>query len=363
MDVEILQEKYILFLEEKLKGRRITLSDIEPIINKLPPELFKKEILGLSEQGRAIYGIKVGSGEKRILIWSQMHGNESTGTKAVFDFFKFMQQKEACSDVIDTILNNCTIYIIPILNPDGSVLFTRENAHSIDLNRDAVDLKAVESRILRGILDEFKPHYCFNLHDQRSIFNVEGTSNPATISFLAPSEDKQRALTEGRKKTMSVIVEMNKWLQKCIPNQVGRYTDEFYPTATGDNFQKLGHHTILIEAGHYKDDYDREKTRKFNFYALLAGIFYISKEIKGVNYTSYFDIPNNDKKFLDVIYTNVFLKEKIVSVGVQYKFEMVKNSLVKYPAVEVVGDLKSYHTYNQIDAKGKTIEQLNLRNS
>ena len=39
---------------------------------------------------------------------------------------------------------------------------------------------------------------------------------------------------------MDVIVAMNDLLQQMIPNHVGLYTDEFYPTATGDNFQKLG---------------------------------------------------------------------------------------------------------------------------
>ena len=57
---------------------------------------------------------------------------------------------------------------------------------------------------------------------------------------------------------MNVIVAMNSMLQKIIPNFVGRYTDEFYPTATGDNFQKLGYNTILIESGHYPNDYQRE---------------------------------------------------------------------------------------------------------
>ena len=68
---------------------------------------------------------------------------------------------------------------------------------------------------------------------------------------------------------MNVIVAMNNLLQKVIPNHIGRYTDEFYPTATGDNFQKLGFNTILIEAGHYPDDYDREEVRKFNFLHLF----------------------------------------------------------------------------------------------
>ena len=129
---------------------------------------------------------------------------------------------------------------------------------------------------LKRILEEFNPQFCFNLHDQRTIFGVEGTENPATISFLAPSEEMTRKLTKGRIETMNVIVAMNSLLQQVIPNHIGRYTDEFYPSATGDNFQKLGYNTILIEAGHYPNDYDREEVRKFNFFALAQGLYHLS---------------------------------------------------------------------------------------
>ena len=58
-----------------------------------------------------------------------------------------------------------------------------------------------------------------------------------------------------------------------------------------------GYNTILIEAGHFPNDYDREITRKLNFYALIQGIYSIATEEKQDNWKSYFGIPNNDKKF------------------------------------------------------------------
>jgi hypothetical protein len=297
-----------------------------------------------------------------------MHGNESTGTKALFDLFNFFEKENAeLSEIIKTILTNCTIQFIPLLNPDGAIKFTRENAKNIDLNRDAVDRKAKESNLLRGVLEAFKPKFCFNLHDQRTIFNVEGTKNPATISFLAPSEDVERTVTKGRKETMSVIVAMNNLLQQVIPNQIGRYTDEFYPTATGDNFQKLGHNTILIEAGHFKGDYDRDITRKYNFYALLQGLYFIAAGKDYANYMPYCEIPNNDTKFLDIIYKNIKITEnnrnQIVDIGIQLKFKVIANKLVVYKHIEKVGDLSDYYTYNYISAESLDIKELELSNS
>jgi len=233
-----------------------------------------------------------------------------------------------------------------MLNPDGAEAYTRINANGVDLNRDAVDLSAKESKLLRKELDKFKPDFCFNLHDQRTIFGVEGTVNPATISFLAPSEEETRKITTGRKETMNVIVSMNAFLQQIIPNHIGRYTDEFYPTATGDNFQKLGYNTVLIEAGHYPNDYDREEVRKYNFYALLQGIYHISTSENFKNYLDYLSIPNNIKNFYDVIYRT---KNNEKDVAYQYveKIENSKFALILTKAKE--GDLSTFLAHKEFN--------------
>lgn len=299
IEINYLENLFLAQKENSLHGKWITYNDIEKLFSKYEAK-FQVTQIGLSEEKRPIMQLKIGNGAKKILFWSQMHGNESTGTKGLFDFFNCI---EGVSDTIfKQILKECTLVFIPMLNPDGSQVYTRVNANNIDLNRDAVERAAKESKILRAVLEAFTPHFCFNLHDQRSIFGVEGTKNPATISFLAPSEEVTRSLTKGRKETMNVIVAMNKMLQNVIPNFVGRYSDEFYPTATGDNFQKLGYNTILIESGHYPQDYHREESRKYTFFSILQGVYHIANTSNFDNYKDYFTIPNNDKIFFDVIH-------------------------------------------------------------
>jgi len=299
IEINYLENLFLAQKESSLHGKLITYNDIENLFSKYEAK-FNVTQIGLSEEKRPIMQLKIGNGAKKILFWSQMHGNESTGTKGLFDFFNCI---EGVSDTIfKKILKECTLVFIPMLNPDGSQVYTRVNANNIDLNRDAVERAAKESKILRAVLEAFTPHFCFNLHDQRSIFGVEGTKNPATISFLAPSEEVTRSLTKGRKETMNVIVAMNKMLQNVIPNFVGRYSDEFYPTATGDNFQKLGYNTILIESGHYPQDYHREESRKYTFFSILQGVYHIANTSNFDNYKDYFTIPNNDKIFFDVIH-------------------------------------------------------------
>ena len=237
-----------------------------------------------------------------------------------------------------------------MLNPDGSQAYTRVNANNVDLNRDAVNRVAKESNLLRDTLEEFNPQFCFNLHDQRTIFGVEGTKNPATISFLAPSEEETRALTKGRIQTMDVIVAMNRLLQKLIPDFVGRYTDEFYPTATGDNFQKLGYNTILIESGHFPDDYQREIAREHTFYAIIQGLYHIATSDNFNDYESYFTIPNNTKIFYDVIHRYSISKE---DVAYQYIDEIMNDQLVSKLNKVDEKDLKLKFRHNEIVFESK----------
>ena len=277
-----------------------------------------------------------------------MHGNESTGTKALFDLFNCFSN---CTDEeFKVILKECTLVFIPMLNPDGSEAFTRVNGNNIDLNRDAVDRLAKESNLLRAFLEEFNPQFCFNLHDQRTIFGLEGSKKPATISFLAPSEEETRALTKGRIQTMNVIVAMNSLLQKIIPGFVGRYTDEFYPTATGDNFQKLGFNTILIESGHFPDDYQREIVREHTFYAILQGLYHVATSTDFNVFKPYFTIPNNAKIFYDVIHRHSNPKE---DVAYQYKDEIINDQLVSKLNKVDEKDLKMKFGHNEIVFESK----------
>lgn len=342
---ELLNTEYATQKENALFGKWIHYAHISPLLEKLADRL-TVACIGSSENNTPIHRVKFGSGSKRILIWTQMHGNESTGTKALFDFFNCIGNSNQA--IFKTILKECTILCIPMLNPDGSLNYTRVNQNGIDLNRDAVDRVAKESILLRSVLEEFNPMFCFNMHDQRTIFGVEGTENPATISFLAPSEETTRKLTKGRIETMNVIVSMNSLLQKIIPNHIGRYTDEFYPTATGDNFQKLGYNTILIEAGHYPDDYEREETRKFNFFALVQGVYHIATTADFTDYKLYFTIPNNQKNFFDVITAHENPSE---GKGYVYMDAVVNGVFVSGLQLEKEGDLSTYIAHSTIPLK------------
>jgi hypothetical protein len=334
------------YKENSLFGRYITLQDIEPILNK-----YSIEVVGQSVLGKPIYQHLVGSGKTRVFMWSQMHGNESTTTKAVFDFINLLHSDEKIGIELQKEFTFC---ILPMVNPDGAEIYTRENANKIDLNRDSIDLSQPESRVLRKVFDYFKPNYCFNLHDQRTIYGAGNEGNPATVSFLAPSYNEAREVNSVRAKAMQVIVAMNKELQKHIPEQVALFDDGFNPNCIGDQFTSQGVPTILFEAGHYQSDYYREFTRKMIFISLISGLQHIyENDIVGDNYAEYFQIAKNNAVFYDFLYKNVKInydgKKIIANFAAQFKEELVDGKLQFNAYIVEIGDLKGkfgHYEYN-----------------
>lgn len=324
-------------MEKQLSGRYITYSMITPLLDKYP---FDEVIpLGTSVKGIPINLYRVGKGNKKILLWSQMHGNESTTTKALFDVLLRLQTVN--------ILSKLSIYCIPMLNPDGAELFTRVNFNNIDLNRDAHELTQPESKCLRRAYDLVHPDYCFNLHDQRTIFSVGKTPFPATVSFLAPSYNEERSVNDIRKEAMQIIAVMNLTLQHYIPNQVARFDDSFNINCTGDKYTQLGTPTILFEAGHYSNDYNREQTRCYIAMAILVALEYLTVPcVTGVNYKEYFNIPENDKCFYDII-----LRDNTHScndVGILYK-EVLENAQISFvPYIAEIGDLSAKYGHKEM---------------
>lgn len=317
-----------------LTGRYITLDHINPVLEKFKAA-FSYEELGTSVTGKSIGILKAGHGATRILAWSQMHGNESTTTKAVLDYFNWLAT--STDKEVNAILSNVTLYLIPILNPDGAHNYTRSNQNEVDLNRDALKLTQPESNILGHAFENIQPDYCFNLHDQRTIFSAGDTNLPATLSFLAPSVDPGRSISQTREDAMKIIVGITRQLPSSISNQIGRYDDSFNPNCTGDRFQQQVP-TILFEAGHFPGDYQREETRRFVFLAISSAVYQIaSQTFHSEQSDSYFNIPENHKNFVDILLKNVTLEGEIKDVGILFEEKLYQQNVVFLPRIHKMG--------------------------
>lgn len=351
-----LLQAYPGVVESSLKERRITHKDIAPLIKNLQEhKRFKVKRVGESIEGRDLHLISIGTGDVDVFLWSQMHGDESTATMAIFDIFNFFKQ-DIFSEEKESLLKKVKLHFLPMLNPDGAEVFQRRNTLGIDVNRDALRLQSSEGILLKKIRDSLNADFGFNLHDQSKYYNVEGTSKPATISFLAPAYDFEKSVNQTRGDAMRLIVGMNRELQKVIPGQVAKYNDDFEPRAFGDNIQKWGTSTILIESGGLYNDPEKQEIRKLNFMAILTAIFSISnKEYQLENIEEYSQIPENDSKLFDLKLTGIKynLKENkyLLDLGINYREVPGKgeNKFHYQAFIADQGDLSTHYGYTTVE--------------
>ncbi|WP_313374209.1 M14 family zinc carboxypeptidase [Chishuiella sp.] len=351
-DIQLLEKKYSTFRQEGFDEKWL---NYDGLLRYFSTKNTEKEQIGSSFLGNSIYKLSFGTGEKRILIWSQMHGNESSGTRAMFDVINFFEQN---SETAQNILSQLTIDFIPMLNPDGANVNTRRNAIGIDINRDFLAKESTEIHILLKQVEKGNYSTLFNLHDQRTIFNVGTTEEPATLSFLAPSYNLEEDVNDIREKTMGIIQAINTDLQKVIPGKVGRYTSEFYPMSTGDNFTKMGYPCVLFEAGHYPNDYQRNETRKYNALAIISGLFSVAKQNEFA-FDKYLSIPQNGQRFLDVILHNVQIqngeKSSHVDLGIYFEdiYNDKSNKVEQIAKIIEIGDLRKFVGHLELDANNQ----------
>ncbi|HEX6983236.1 MAG TPA: M14 metallopeptidase family protein [Balneolaceae bacterium] len=354
---ERLYDNYETFKEKTIQDRRFTHSDIEPLIKQLASEsAFEVTTAGYSVQDRPIYLVQIGNGDTNVLFWSQMHGDESTATMALLDIFNFFSKNNGLfADKKKDLLNKVSLYFLPMLNPDGAEHFQRKNALSIDINRDAQRLTSPEARILKSVRDSLKPEFGFNLHDQSTYYAVGRTSEPATLSFLAPAYNYERSVNKVRKKAMRLIAYLNEMLQQYIPGKVAKYSDAHEPRAFGDMITKWGTSTVLIESGGYPDDPEKQYIRKLNFVTMLAAINSIANEsYVGTSLDDYHQIPENNRALTDLLIREVNMvkndKRFLVDIGIRQWKEVINDSTSYYRSrISNLGDLSTMYGYDELD--------------
>lgn len=355
--------RYDTYKETAITHRRFKHKDLVPLVQKLP---FEKQVVGKSFEERELYQIKLGEGKTKVLLWSQMHGDEPTATMALLDIFRFFQAKNDGFDGLrQSILDNTTLYFVPMLNPDGAERYQRRTATEIDMNRDALRFQTPEGALLKKLQDELKPEFSFNLHDKNTRYSAGRSGKQATVSFLATSYDFDRSWNPARTSAMQVICRMSEALQSFIPGHLGRWNDEHESRAFGDNIAKWGSSLILIESGGYKEDTEKQFIRKLNFVAILTGLQAIAEK-SYIHYqlATYEALPNNERYLYDLLVRNATFdyKGKVVikDIAIDLIEKNARNakSFTIKSVIEDMGDLSTFWGIKEIDATGLQVKPL-----
>jgi hypothetical protein len=264
------------------------------------PDLERVEV-GRSAEGRPLYRVSFGRGTTSVLLWSQMHGDESTASMALADLIGLVGQ-EPDHPALRPVLDGLRVHLVPVVNPDGAARFQRRNAQGIDINRDARRLATPEARALRAVHQDVDPAFGFNLHDQAVGTRVGESDRGAAIALLSPPFDDSRAVNDVRRAAMQVAGVIRNAIEPMVGDHIARYDDTFNPRAFGDLMTQWGTSTVLIESGGWTDDPQKQFLREANFVAILAALNAIATgSYRDVDVDRYTSLPMNGRRISDLL--------------------------------------------------------------
>ena len=326
------------------------------------PNLFRVEKVGESVERRGLNLVQAGTGPFRVLLWSQMHGDEPTATAALFDVFEYLRRHRN-DPPVQRILSALSLYVLPMLNPDGAERFQRRNAQGIDINRDALRLQTPEGQTLKAVRDRFNPRIGFNLHNQGWRTSVGKPPKPASISLLSVAFDEARSGSDGRTLTKKVCAVIRDALEPFASGQIGRYDDEFEERAFGDNITLWGTPVVLIETGPWPAAEPDPALVRLNFVAILSALDALATgAVNRASTDKYDSLPVNEAGELFLLVKNasvitgggvppfiadigIMATRRVRDVAGDRRLEVVS-------VIDDLGDLRTLGALRTIDATG-----------
>ena len=304
--------------------------------------------------------VRFGTGPRKILMWSQMHGNEPTATNALVDIFNYLLTHKD-DEFVQELLDGATLYAIPMLNPDGAEKNHRRNAQGIDINRDARDLASPEGRLLKSIRYRLDPQFGLNLHDQNGRRTVGNTNKIVAIALLAPPFDENENDNRNRIDAKKMAAVAYQALSPYIYGHIARYDASYMPRAFGDSMQYWGTSTLLLEAGGWYED-DPDFLVKMKFIAILEVCHAVATEsYQQANPGIYDTLPQNDKELFDLMIRNATIIDGTgqppfrSDIGINYTFSAEGDRLTYRGTITDLGDMELFAAKEIIDGTGMLV--------
>ncbi len=322
----------------------------------------QREPVGRSGEGRPINLLRYGTGPTRVLLWSQMHGDEATATQALADIVRFLNASPMDPRALRW-ADRLTLLMIPMLNPDGAERFERHSSFGVDVNRDARALATPEGQTLKAVRDRWQPQFGFNLHDQNVRTRVSGTDRLAAISLLAPPVDAATTPTEAYLRAKQVAATIRVAIDPLVGGYITEYDDSFNPRAFGDGMQGWGTSTVLIESGGWRNDPEKQFLRAVNFVALVSALDAIADSTYGaVGFDPYDSLRPSGRAVNDLLIRGGMLVLRglaPVRVDISVDFEG-GNARPLRGRIAEVGDLEGGLARDTLDVPGLYLHPIQL---
>jgi hypothetical protein len=127
------------------------------------PSIAQYGVLGQSAQGRNLPYLVINAtcqtSPPAIFTNGTHHGDEPSSTEAVLAIPDYLLRKSTTDASVRSLLGAYAFYVLPLVNPDGRALNTRENADGLDINRDysypgrgdAGSFQTAEARLVKAL--------------------------------------------------------------------------------------------------------------------------------------------------------------------------------------------------------------------
>jgi murein peptide amidase A len=182
--------------------------------------VYHRSVIGFSESYREIIIEQYGDGEDVLAILSTLHGSESAGTPLSLHLASNLMKNPELVD-------NKTVILIHVTNPDGMVAKIRGNRNNIDINRNfptdnfgrgflngKEPLSAVETQIIVQFIEQYEPERMLVIHQPVNCIDFDGDAQElaAHLSDVSGMRIKRLGSRSGslgtyfsRKKGKSII--------------------------------------------------------------------------------------------------------------------------------------------------------------
>ena len=330
---------------------------LDQIIAEFPRQLEREE-LGKSAEGRPIQMIRLGQGDKRVLAWSQMHGDEHTHTTVLLSLIRLLagSPHHAASSAI---LQSCSLGLIPLLNPDGAERGSRFNAQGVDVNRDAQTLATPEGRLLNKAISQFQPEFAFNLHNQNHRRWLPSGKGPIALSLLVPPIDAEDSQTPNTTAARRIASKVCQAVKPHCEGLMSRYSASYMPRCFGEWAQSQGVATLLMEAGGREEENIRE-LEQLNLLALLAAMTAIADQTYETSDSSYYqNLPEAaGHEAFDLlvagarVFHNLAIESTKADIGINRPNLTAMTRTPGTGVVADVGDLSQHSSFDHIDGAG-----------
>ena len=140
------------------------------------PAIAQYKVLGQSGQGRDLPYLVINAtcqaSPPAVFTNGTHHGDEPASTESALAIPDYLLRKSTTDTGVRGLLAAYAFYVLPLVNPDGFVLHTRENADGVDINRDysypdrsdADSFKTVEARLVKSLQDSVDFHAAIAFH-------------------------------------------------------------------------------------------------------------------------------------------------------------------------------------------------------